>query len=103
MTQEWEYLTLDRVVTTGGAMILRMNGQDIGARQGLHHDRKYPGVVEVINSLGAQGWELAGVDSGQYVFKRLKSETREEREPASALSTEGGSGSGLPSQEEILR
>ncbi len=103
MIQLWEYLTLDRVVTTGGAMILRMNGQDIGARQGLHSDRKYPSVVEVINLLGEQGWELAGVDSGHYVFKRARSGTSKEKETGAVVPTEGENGSGLPSLEELLR
>ena len=103
MTQNWEYLTLDRVVTTGGAMVLRMNGQDIGARQGLHSDRKYPSVVEVINLLGEQGWELAGVDSGHYVFKRPRSGTPKERDTDAVLPAEGENGSGLPGWEEILR
>jgi len=103
MIQPWEYLTLDRVVTTGGAMILRMNGQDIGARQGLHGDRKYPSVVEVINLLGEQGWELAGVDSGHYIFKRPRSGTPNERETEAVLPAEGEIGSGLHGLEDMLR
>lgn len=91
MAQKWEYLTLDRVVTTGGALIMRVNGQDIGERGGRHHDRKYPTLYEYLNELGNQGWELAGLDGGQYIFRRLLADAPEtvEPDPSSEQTDEG--------------
>lgn len=89
MAQKWEYLTVDRVVTTGGALIMRVNGQDIGERGGRHHDRKYPTLYEYLNELGDRGWELSGLDGGQYIFKRLLADA-----PVTA-------GPDLPSEEAV--
>ena len=82
MVHKWEYLTVDRVVGTGGHLIMRVNGQDIGEKRGgRHHDRKYPTLYEYINDLGVQGWELAGLDAGQYIFRRLLADAPETVEP----------------------
>lgn len=60
--QKWEYL-----------LVVAMDGRPRYIHgQELRDWQRGPNILDYLNQLGDQGWELVNFDSGAYMFKRPK-------------------------------
>jgi hypothetical protein len=71
--QKWEYMLI-RTIWDGSncQLVIRINDEDIGKKEGPLSSKKYPRFLDVLNEYGEEGWELVLDAGGSYTFKRPK-------------------------------
>lgn len=78
VTQRWEYLTLE-TKTAYNTTKFYLNGE-------IKPDLKNKPMIEVMNAIGAQGWEMVGVATDKeghtYIFKRMSAKPVTRPKPA---------------------
>jgi hypothetical protein len=66
--QRWEYLMIEVIGFSGGPNVSPISVATIAGAQ----IRRFLNYEAALNALGGEGWELVGLLTGTYVFKRPK-------------------------------